>query len=145
MIHVVNKGKEGEREVRTMFKNALHGYMDTDLIQRNHQQAERGGADLVGVPMLAVEIKRVKKINWAGGLDTWWAQACEQAEKVNREPCLVFRENFGKWFVMLYALPWVTGREMIAQPMIMRWEDFEQYMEEHLVEHFNHVDVHGPS
>jgi len=143
VIHVVNKGKDGEREVRLKFRELLKGMMNTELIQRNHQQAEVGGADLVGVPFLAVEIKRVKKINWAGGLDDWWQQAWTQADNIGKEPCLVFRENFGKWFVMIFAKPLITGEEAEGYPMIMRWDNFAAYYSEQVRQHASHADLVG--
>ena len=129
MTHAVNKGKEGEREVRALFRNALEGIIpDTEVIKRNHQQAECGGADLVGVPYLSVEVKRVKKIVWGKGLWDWWEQCVEQCSTLER-PCLVFRQDFGKWLVMYETSPvMILNPERMVFPTIMLWADFEVFL-----------------
>lgn len=134
-IHSRNKGKSGEREVRDLFRTAFKGYMpDTDVIRRNHQQAEIGGADLVNVPYLSVEVKRVKQIGWGKILKDWWEQTVEQSiGGENKSPCLVFRQDFGKWFVMFYASPMIASeyREFhtdFMYPVIMVWKEFETFL-----------------
>ncbi len=124
-----DKGKGGELEVRDLFRTALQGLMpDVTVIRRNHQQAEIGGADLVGVPYLSVEVKRVKQIVWGKGLMDWWEQCTVQAEEDGKYPCLVFRQDHGKWLVMYYTYP--TQKEAGAQayPGIFLWNTFETFL-----------------
>jgi hypothetical protein len=129
-MHSKRKGKSGEREVRDLFRKAFAGVVeDTDVIRRNHQQAEIGGADLVGVPHFSVEVKRVKQIPWGVGLYGWWAQCVKQADEEDKYPCLVFRQDHGKWLVMIEAKPKVfEDLRWDYTPMIMPWEGFAWYL-----------------
>lgn len=127
-LHSRNKGKKGERDVRDLFRAALaHCMDDVEDIRRNHQQAEIGGADLVGLPYFSVEIKRMAKITWGKQLMDWWAQCQEQADTDGLHPCLVFRQDRGKWFVMIEAWA-VAFEDEIAAPMILSWENFAWYL-----------------
>lgn len=133
-LHSRNKGKGGEREVRDLFRKLLINEMeDVTVIRRNHQQAEIGGADLVGVPWLSVEVKRVKKIVWGKGLLDWWEQCVEQALKEEQKrPCLVFRQDHGMWLVMYAAYPAAIRKWTQAMPMIFMWSEFAKYLLETL-------------
>lgn len=129
-INSRNKGKTGEIEARDMWRALLEGKMeDTDDIRRNHQQAEIGGADLVGIPRYAVEVKRCKQINWIGGLDSWWEQCAQQASDLGKEPLLMFRQDHGKWFVMLWGAVLTDTGEAVWQKVILRWEEFEMFVQ----------------
>jgi hypothetical protein len=134
-LHSRNKGKQGERDVRDLFRKVLFEYMDdVTVIRRNHQQAEIGGADLVGLPYLSVEVKRVKRIVWGKGLMDWWVQCVIQADedsrlnKETRHPCLVFRQDQGKWLVMFAAHPVALKHWTPSYPSIMMWEHFENWL-----------------
>lgn len=120
MANPREKGKEGERELRILLEQGLRGVLPDLKIQRNHQQAEVGGDDLVGVPYFSVEVKRRKKLPGAKELESWWAQACKQATAAGKEPCLIYREDFGQWKVMLWmrlhdAGGWCTGTVVLEQ------------------------------
>lgn len=122
------KGKEGERDVRNLFRQLYKGHMDdVEDIRRNHQQAEIGGADLIGVPHFSVEVKRVKEFYGDKELDLWWSQTVEQSKKDGKIPCLVMRKNRGQWLVVVnvWSEFWSEG----VSPVIgtMRWRDFERY------------------
>ena len=137
-LHSRNKGKAGEREVRDLFRRIFEGHMDdVEDIRRNHQQAEIGGADLVGLPFFSVEIKRVKQIAWGKGLMDWWGQCVEQASNDKKAPLLLFRQDHGKWFVMFYAQPILSCIEhgkiddlqcAYLYPSIMMWEQFSEML-----------------
>lgn len=138
-----NKGKDGERKVRDLFRDALDGYIpDTSVIRRNHQQAEIGGADLVGVPIFSVEVKRVKKIVWGKSLMDWWEQCVEQALEERKYPCLVFRQDFGSWLVMIQAYPAGPAQHVRTYPMLMMWDAFEFYYRNALKECGRDVDIY---
>jgi len=128
------KGKSGEREVRDLFRRAFINILDdVSVIRRNHQQAEIGGADLVGVPYYSVEVKRVKQIPWGKGLDDWWKQTVEQAEAPlgnPKVPCLVFRQDRGKWFVMVWA--YLLNSAKTSSRVILTWDEFERFVKENL-------------
>lgn len=134
-----NKGKGGEREVRDLFRDALDGYMkDVEVIRRNHQQAEIGGADLVGVPHFSVEIKRVRKLPGKAELIKWWYQACEQARINDKIPCLVYRQDRGQWNVMLWMTPTLPRTNKLTsriwagfRPAVLDWDTFVEWL--HLI------------
>lgn len=128
MINSRDKGKGGEIEVRDLFRKAFEGIIpDVEVIRRNHQQAEIGGADLVGVPKFSVEIKRWKKIPWGQELARWWDQAVEQAGD-GLCPVLVMRQDFGKWMVMMFVYPTVVGEQTGPCLGILPWETFHDYV-----------------
>ena len=134
-MHSKQKGKAGEREVRDLFRKAFVDIVeDVSIIRRNHQQAEIGGADLVGVPFYSVEVKRVKQISWGKELDDWWEQTIRQAEEPlgnPKAPCLVFRQDRGRWFVMVWGF--LTGSYCNAYRVILLWDDFEQFVKDNLM------------
>jgi hypothetical protein len=121
-----NKGKRGEREVKVLFKTL---FAEHD-IRRNHQQAEQGGADLVDVPYFSVEVKLVQAVPWGKALDDWWDQCCAQATDEGKDPCLVFRQNRGQWFVMVWNYGAHFGEEYVLVRTIMLWRDFAAYIQE---------------
>jgi hypothetical protein len=129
-LHSRNKGKAGEREVRDLFRKVFRYVLrDVSVIRRNHQQAEIGGADLVGVPFMSVEVKRVKQITWGKGLMDWWEQCVVQADTDGLKPCLVFRQDHGKWLVMVGAYPEALDKWTPSYPMIMQWDQFEHWLQ----------------
>ncbi len=129
-MHSKRKGKSGEREVRDLFRKAYYSILlDVSGIRRNHQQAEIGGADLVGVPHYSVEVKRVKQISWGLQLDEWWTQTKVQASIEGKAPCLVFRQDRGGWFVMVWAYL-ALGKQ--STRVILLWDDFERFVKTNL-------------
>lgn len=135
------KGKYGEIEVRDLFRDLFDGMLeDVSVIRRNHQQAEIGGADLVNVPLFSVEVKRVKKLPWGKEMAVWWkqtvAQAADNAEQEGMIPCLVMRQDFGKWMVMVYVHVEVEeGREEVSPCVgILPWREFERYVKDLLTD-----------
>lgn len=130
-----NKGKVAERQVRDLFRNALRpvlGAQRAENIRRNHQQAETGGADLVGVPYYSVEVKWHSTLPGPTVFDVWWEQACRAAEDQDREPCLVYRANRGGWHVALWCSPFPVPRveDYPCYVAIMRWDIFKDYLVE---------------
>lgn len=108
MVHALNKGKNGEREVVNMLQpyvNKIYsglGMEPPDLL-RNQMQSAVGGYDIVGLPWLALEVKRQETLC----LNAWWAQVTK-ATKPGQTPVVIFRQNRQKWQVLMPA--WVhTG------------------------------------
>jgi len=134
-IHSKNKGKAGEREVRDLFRAAFTGVVDdVEVIRRNHQQAEVSGvgvssSDLTGVPHFSVEVKRVKQISWGKQLDVWWDQCCQSAKEDKKWPCLVFRQDRGNWFVMVWSY---SPQVHTLVRTLMLWDDFEDFVKNNL-------------
>lgn len=86
------KGHNGERELATLLSEAL----GRD-VYRNLEQARDGGPDLLGLPGLAVEVKRRE----TPSLETWWRQARAQARTLE-VPVLAYRVNRKPW---LFVVP----------------------------------------
>lgn len=104
------KGANGEREFINMLRDDF-GIEAT----RNLDQTREGGADIVGVGEWAIEVKRAKEPK----INTWWAQACEQAEKINKIPALAYRLDHQAWRV-IFPLRAIPGFE--EQPLLMMLE-----------------------
>lgn len=132
MIHVVNKGKDGEREVKDAMNYCVFlamqelGYPREEClkgmssIQRNQIQTAIGGSDLTGCFGLSIEIKRQEDLN----LNTWWKQCEASAKRDGEVPVLIYRQNKTKWRVRTYFwAPLPNGHQMqtIAE---IDWDTF---------------------
>lgn len=100
-----DKGKRGEREIADRFIAIMEqvekelwkkGYSED--VKRNTLQSDRGGFDLVGIPGLAIEVKRCETLQ----LGSWWQQCCKQA-KDGLLPVLFYRQNNRAWKVRTYT------------------------------------------
>lgn len=110
MVHVVNKGKTGEREVADMLRTEIYvliarnAWDDAtksklfDLVQRNQNQSAEGGGDL-NLLGLSVEVKRCETLS----VDKWWQQACTSAARNGDNPILIYRQNRKAWHVVMTA------------------------------------------
>ncbi len=113
MTNSRNKGKVGEREVVKLLRELFDGYDFT--IERNLlSQARSGGVDVVGVPGIAIEVKRAERLQ----LDKWFEQARRQAAQFNARPVLFFRQSRQPWRVMTEICDATTG---ITATVIMEW------------------------
>ena len=85
------KGKRGERELASVLRS--HGY-DT----RRGQQycGSNGAADVIGLPGLHIECKRVEKLNLADAM----SQAIADA-RPGEKPCVMHRRNNAPWLVTI--------------------------------------------
>ena len=106
------KGKAGELEVAAMLRDAL----GVDAA-RNLVQSREGGADLLGLPGWAVEVKRAKDNSQ---IDQWWGQACRQAERAGNRPVLFYRLDRRKWQAVVALRYFQPGFE--NAPIWMRLE-----------------------
>ena len=92
-----NKGKTGEREARDLLLEWLGPvYVKFGVplpeLERNLMQSRNGGHDLVGLPWLAVEVKRQEQTQFG----SWWKQTVAQAG-VGQIPFLLWRGNRQPW------------------------------------------------
>lgn len=87
------KGQVGERE----FISLLQERLEVDL-SRNLEQTREGGYDIVGLPQLAIEIKRQETLS----IPAWWAQTLKQAKK-GQVPILAYRQSRKPWTVIVPA------------------------------------------
>lgn len=108
MIHVVNKGKEGEREVVRILNAELTRVCEQlnlptaereivmQLAQRNQNQSAVGGGDidLLGI---SFEVKRQETIS----VGKWWEQCCKSARRNGDIPVLIYRQNRKAWHVVM--------------------------------------------
>lgn len=92
------KGKSGERELRAVLEPAL-GLE----ISRNLVQAREGGADLVGIPGIALEVKRHRRAT-RSLVEAWWGQAVSQAALAGGEPALAWRQDRDEWRVVVHHM-----------------------------------------
>lgn len=93
------KGKEGERELANLLKDQ-YGYGDC----RRGQQfcGSNGDADVVGLPGVHIECKRVEKLNLYA--------AVEQSRNDAREgeiPAVFHRKNRKDWLVTMPLEEWI--------------------------------------
>jgi hypothetical protein len=97
-----SKGANGERELAALLTSwAAEIGVTLDLI-RNLEQTRSGGHDLLGVPGLATECKRVEVLS----VGSWWAQADAQGVIAGLQPLLAYRQSRKKWQFMTRAWVW---------------------------------------
>lgn len=111
-INSNRKGKVGELELSRVLRK--HGY-DT----RRGQQycGANGDADVIGLPYVHIECKRVEKPNLASAM----AQACSDA-KENEKPVVMHRKNREPWKVTMLLDDWIelyrewaAGKELMGE------------------------------
>jgi Holliday junction resolvase len=85
------KGKEGERELANLLK--AHGY---DCRRGQQFCGSNGDADVVGLPGIHIECKRVEKLN----IDTAMEQSVNNARE-GEIPTVMHRKNHKPWLVTL--------------------------------------------
>lgn len=136
-INVQTKGKSGEREALGLIRAAMERVEAqlrdsglrvrsySDDVKRNTMQSDRGGYDIHGVPLLALEIKRCETLQ----LDAWWRQAVRQATS-GELPVLMFRRNKERWRVQTWAcLTSPNGAGVRFVPAVVTIEEFVAYFE----------------
>jgi hypothetical protein len=102
-----NKGKRGEREIKDAFIEVMEEVERlverpgvSAEVKRNTTQSDRGGFDIVGIPLLAIEVKRQETLV----LNVWWKQCYEQAGRLKLRPVLIYRQNRKSWRVQTYGM-----------------------------------------
>ena len=91
-INSNQKGKVGEREARDLFKK--HGFENA---RRSQQYSGAGfnSFDIVGMPKLGIEVKRVEGLNIFNAMN----QAIEDSKDFDVIPTVIHRKNHKKWKV----------------------------------------------
>ena len=105
------KGARGERELVDL----LREYLGAD-VTRNLMQSREGGADLLGIPGWAIEVKRAARPR----LTEWWLQTCSQAATARLKPALCYRLDRQPWRVVVALRHVATGFE--SAPLVLRLE-----------------------
>lgn len=90
-INSKQKGSAGERELALKLRE--YGYDARRSVQYNGRE---GQADVVGLPFLHAEVKRVEKLNLYKAME----QAGRDAKNGDR-PTVFHRRNRGKWLVTM--------------------------------------------
>lgn len=101
------KGADGERELASLLREA--GY-----------EIERGGSesfgmvpDLMGLPGIHIEVKRVENLNISAAM----RQAERDAERFNDGmPCVFHRKNREEWKVTMNFVDWMKMYELSCLP-----------------------------
>lgn len=131
-IHVLNKGKQGEREAIKFLQPTINKVyesfgMDTVELFRNQNQSALGGYDIDGLPWIALEIKRQETLN----MNAWWAQV-NKAAREGQVPVVMFRQNRKQWrFLMPSWLHTGGSGHMMARAEVTK-EAFLEWFEQRL-------------
>ncbi|CAM0076344.1 RusA-like Holliday junction resolvase [Vibrio phage K251 g3] len=133
MVHVVNKGKAGEREAINFIQptiNKVYEMMGVDAVQlyRNQNQSALGGYDIDGLPWIALEIKRQETLN----LNAWWAQV-NKASREGQVPVVMFRQNRKQWRFLIPAWLHTGGKGYMQVRAEITKEAFLEWFEERLI------------
>lgn len=92
MVNSIQKGKDGEREL----SHKLREYGFTECRRGQQFCGSNGDADVVGLPGIHIECKRVEKLN----IDMAMEQAISDA-KSDEIPAIFHRKNRKPWKVTL--------------------------------------------
>lgn len=95
------KGKNGELEIAKILRS--YGY---DTRRGQQYSGANGDADVVGVPGVHLEIKRVEKLN----IDTAMEQSIRDALE-DETPVVMHRKNGKKWLVTMQLDDWIIMYE----------------------------------
>ena len=99
MVNGKRKGKEGELELVRKLKE--YGFETRRSVQYNGK-ADDGQADLVGLPNIHIEAKRVERLNIYDAI----AQAVHDA-KDGELPTVFHRKNHSEWLVTMRLQDWM--------------------------------------
>lgn len=99
------KGKRGERELANLLKD--YGY---DCRRGQQYCGTNGDADVVGLPGIHIECKRVERLNLEDAIQQ--AANDTQAEKIpfgeEIYPTVFHRRNRGSWLVTMRLEDWIS-------------------------------------
>ncbi len=97
MVNIRTKGASAEREVIQLLAPVIEPFGIE--LKRNLEQTRSGGCDLVGIPGMAIEVKRQENL----AINSWWSQTVRQALQRKEMPVLIFRQSRQRWKVCLPA------------------------------------------
>lgn len=98
-INSKQKGKRGELEICRLLRN--YGYDARRSVQYNGK-AQAGQADVVGLPGIHMEIKRVEKLNINEAM--WQARRDAKEHEI---PAVFHRKNGQSWNVTMKLDDWM--------------------------------------
>lgn len=91
------KGADGERELAAILREC--GYS----IERGGSQTYGEVPDLLGLPGVHIEVKRVERLNVPGAM----TQAIRDAARFGDVPCLFHRRSRSPWLVTMQLADWL--------------------------------------
>lgn len=100
MINSKQKGARGERELSKKLQE--FGYMTRRSVQYNGK-AEEGQADVIGLPHIHAEVKRVERLNIYDAID----QAKRDTKNGAELPTVFHRKNNCEWLVTMPLTSWI--------------------------------------
>lgn len=101
-INSREKGKRGELEVVHLLKD--HGWEDARRTAQHCGNNPEGTADVVGLPGIHIEVKRVERLNIDDAMD----QSRRDAVETDNSTPVVFHRRTGKpWKVTMDAGDWL--------------------------------------
>ena len=100
MINSKQKGARGERELSKKLQE--FGYTTRRSVQYNGR-AEEGQADIIGLPYIHVEVKRVERLNIYDAIE----QAKRDSKKSDNLPAVFHRKNNSEWLVTMRLEDWL--------------------------------------
>lgn len=132
MVHVVNKGKEGEREVCRLLNGVIQsiaGNFDLQtqklldgVVQRNQNQSAVGGGD-INLFGLSIEVKRQETL----AVEQWWRQAVKSAARNGDKPVLIYRQNRKAWHVVTAGYVPIADGKLVGADVTISLDAFLQW------------------
>lgn len=139
------KGAAAEREFCKELADHL-GDVLVEPLKRNLEQTRKGGHDIVGLDGYAIEIKRYRVIK-EGDIARFWAQAVDQAKRVEGTPVLAFREDFCSWRVRIpwgFMMPDMDWDEDVDFTIELSLKAFASLIREQLIATQVHAQLKAP-
>jgi hypothetical protein len=121
------KGYRGEVEILELIQAVVNKVCTSKGMSPFELSRSPHGRDIVGIPWLSPEVKRVENdIPYL--IDAWWSQAKVQAID-NKEPVLFYRRNSRPWQVRLFGNLPLPGGARVRCPVDVSMEAFLTWLE----------------
>lgn len=121
-----NKGARGEREVIAILQPIVDSVCEETgqprfELRRNPTQRFKGKEyDVIGLPWIALEVKRQENLS---GLGSWWKQTLD-ATRPGQTPVLVYRKNHSPWKVRMKVPVDIENRLNVMCVVDVDWDTF---------------------
>lgn len=123
-----NKGSRGEREVIALLQPVVNKVCDEFneprfVLRRNQDQRwKEKQYDLIGVPWIALEVKRQENLS---GFGSWWRQTLKACGE-RQTPVLIYRQNYKPWQVRMRCYvaagdAWIYGTIDMKIEFFLEW------------------------
>lgn len=135
-LNPVHKGKRAEKQALELMQKVInsvfvaHGLPATDApclernsLAENKDHEQKGHSDILGLPMLSIEIKRREQ----AFDEAWWQQARRQCKK-GQTPIVLYRQNREPWRCRLWGLLH-DGKTWKSVPVDIKEVEFKKWLE----------------